>query len=76
MEAKFCDRLKAIREKQGLTQQQLADASGMHRVQITRLEAGQHVPSWDTVQALAAALGVDCTAFQESPPAEKKKKKG
>jgi transcriptional regulator with XRE-family HTH domain len=65
----FGQRLKKLREENGLTQEALAERIrvGGHflsRVQIARLETDMHQPSWETVQNIAAALGVDCTAFQ------------
>jgi transcriptional regulator with XRE-family HTH domain len=75
----FGTRLRELRRAAGLTQTQLATKAGLGRSAIARLEAGVHIPSWDTVQALARALGVDCRAFEVSPPAEvdaSRKKKG
>jgi transcriptional regulator with XRE-family HTH domain len=37
---------------------------------IRDLEQGRRKPSWETVLALAKALGVDCTAFTIEPAAE------
>jgi transcriptional regulator with XRE-family HTH domain len=61
----FGHRLRELREAAGMTQIQLAERSGMHRQGIAKLELGEREPTWATVQALAAALGVDCTAFQD-----------
>jgi transcriptional regulator with XRE-family HTH domain len=74
----FGARLRELRNKADLTQMELAQKAMIARSFVAKLEAGQHVPSWDTVLALAAALGVDCTAFQEAAPADvpAKKKKG
>jgi transcriptional regulator with XRE-family HTH domain len=76
--ALFAERLKTLREAQGLTQEDLAERAGMHRMGLAKLEHGSRKPTWETVQALAKALGVDCTAFQEGepPPATKAKPKG
>ncbi|HYT92782.1 MAG TPA: helix-turn-helix transcriptional regulator [Gemmataceae bacterium] len=63
----FAGRLKELREAAGLTQQQLAQRAGLHKLSVAKLEQGLREPSWATVQALAAALGVDCQAFQETP---------
>lgn len=41
-----------------MTQAQLATASGVHRVTISRLEIGETVPTVDTLIRLAGALGV------------------
>jgi transcriptional regulator with XRE-family HTH domain len=81
--ASFARRLRELREVAGLTQTQLALKAGMHRQGIAKLETGVREPTWDTVQKLARALGVDCTAFQtdgagqtEAAPAKKRKGKG
>jgi transcriptional regulator with XRE-family HTH domain len=59
-------RLREIREKRGITQYALAKQSGVTKQAIGRLEAGSAVkPTWETVQLLAIALGVDCRYFQE-----------
>lgn len=61
----FGSRLKALRAKAGLSQEKLAELSGLHRQAIAKLESGTHEPSWGTVRALADALGVKCDAFTE-----------
>jgi transcriptional regulator with XRE-family HTH domain len=64
----FGARLRELREGAGLTQQQLADRAGLKIGGIRDLEQGiNRRPLWDTIQALAEALGVDCRAFQEEP---------
>jgi transcriptional regulator with XRE-family HTH domain len=65
-EPTFGQLLKGIREEKGLTQQTLADASGLSRVEIARLETDVRAPSWETVKSLCRALGVGCDAFMES----------
>jgi ribosome-binding protein aMBF1 (putative translation factor) len=42
----------------GLTQQQLAGASGVAQADISRIERGQANPTADTLEALAGPLGV------------------
>ena len=42
----------------GMTQQQLADASGVDQADISRIERGQANPTAETLEALAAPLGV------------------
>ena len=73
----FGNRLKILREAKGLTQKDLGDAAGgMKDSAIARLEAGHRSPTWDTVLALASALGVTPDAFtdkdDDEPPAKKK----
>jgi transcriptional regulator with XRE-family HTH domain len=72
----FSVRLRELRDAAKMTQHELADRASIHRQTIAQLETGVRKPSWDTVQALATALGVDCSAFQSSPPpaAEPEKK--
>src|SRR5687767_7441742 len=65
----FAGRLKELRTASRLTQKQLAETSGLKEGGIRDLEQGRRNPSWETVLALAKALGVDCTAFTQ-PPAE------
>src|SRR5205807_2293586 len=66
----FAGRLRELREAKGWTRNQLADAAGMAMDGVAHLELGRRKPTWETVLALAAALGVDCTAFTK-PPAER-----
>ncbi|SLK09711.1 helix-turn-helix transcriptional regulator [Novosphingobium mathurense] len=50
--------LRVWREYRGLTQQALANASGVNRVQIANIEAGDRVGSVATLGKLADALGI------------------
>ncbi|WP_241668330.1 helix-turn-helix domain-containing protein [Pedococcus bigeumensis] len=50
-------RVRELRMARSMTQQQLADATGLHRVSINRLEHGQLDVGVSNVKALAAALG-------------------
>jgi transcriptional regulator with XRE-family HTH domain len=70
----FAARLKGLREAAGLTQPQLAERAGMNQYGIAKLEQGVREPSWATVQALAAALGVSCEAFMDKPPTRRRQK--
>jgi transcriptional regulator with XRE-family HTH domain len=63
----FADRLRAARERAGITPYRLAQVSGITKQAISRLEAGNTQPTWETVQALARALGVSCEAFVTAP---------
>jgi transcriptional regulator with XRE-family HTH domain len=51
--------LRQARLRAGLSQQALADLSGVHRVQINRYEAGAMAPSFHTVIDLVRACGFD-----------------
>jgi transcriptional regulator with XRE-family HTH domain len=59
----FAQRLKTIRENAGLSQYALAKKTGLSKQGLSRLELGEREPTWQTVQALVLALGVDCKAF-------------
>ncbi len=59
----FAQRLKTLRESAGMTQQELADAAGLNRHGLAKLEQGVSEPHWPTVIVLAKALGVNCQEF-------------
>jgi transcriptional regulator with XRE-family HTH domain len=52
-------RLKDVRQRKALTQQQLADRAGVNRVTIARIEGGKDEPFPTTVRKVADALGVE-----------------
>jgi transcriptional regulator with XRE-family HTH domain len=57
-----CDRfgpvLKGVRVERGLTQEQLADAAGLHRTEISLLERGLRKPLLETIVAICRGLGI------------------
>ncbi len=72
----FAERLKAERERTGLSQADLAERAGCGVMTVSKLERGAQEPAWPLVLALAKALGVEVTAFvvegeAESPPAKR-----
>jgi len=50
--------VKRIRQENGLTQEQFADASGFSQQYISSLENGRRNPTIVTLYELASALGV------------------
>lgn len=48
--------LKSARTKLGLTQEQVADRSGVHATEVSRIEAGKRDPQVSTVEKLARAV--------------------
>ena len=68
----FGNRLKALRKKSGLTQEQLADCTGYSLMTIRRWEWGERSPRVDEVKALAKALGVCEADLLHDPPTEHK----
>ena len=51
-------RVKALRTMAGLTQQELADRSGLQRTHIGRIEDGAFGSQVETIQQLAEAIGM------------------
>ena len=51
-------RVRRAREGRGWSLATLAGRAGMHRPNLHRLEAGRHVPSLETLERVAEALGL------------------
>ena len=51
-------KLAQVRKAQGLSQERLAELSGVHRVSIARIETGEISPNIRTLEKLADALQV------------------
>jgi len=54
---KFGRVLRALRERRGLSQEALSDLAGLSRSFLGEIERGDAVPSIETLQKLADALG-------------------
>lgn len=52
----FAQRLKAVREERGMSQEALADASGVNKGTIARYETARSAPRVDIAVDLARAL--------------------
>lgn len=70
--------LALFREELGMSQQQLALASGVTQPMISRIERGDQQAKWPTIQRLLSALGAELTArpdgtitLQKSPSAHR-----
>lgn len=59
-------RLAEVRQAKGMTQEQLAAATGVHRVTIARIETGEASPKAETLKRLADALGVPMDDLMEA----------
>lgn len=59
----FGEKLRNFRIEAEMSQKELAEASSVPQNSISQLETGTRRPTWDNVQALAKALGIDCTEF-------------
>lgn len=60
---KFAQRLRRLRREADLSQQKLADLSGVGRVTIARIEAAAQSPKLDTIQKLSSAMGYPVQAL-------------
>lgn len=58
-------KLRQLRELKNMSQQQLADASGLHAETIYNIEAGKVLPQNPTITALAYGLGVTIRELKE-----------
>ena len=54
-----------IRKGENMTQQDIADRSGVTRQMISAIENGEAMPSVDTAKTIAEVLGFDWTRFFE-----------
>ncbi|HEX7153249.1 MAG TPA: helix-turn-helix transcriptional regulator [Thermoanaerobaculia bacterium] len=59
----FGARVRELRVKRDLTQEQLAESAGMNVVQLSNLERGANEPKLSTILRLAQALGVTLAEF-------------
>jgi transcriptional regulator with XRE-family HTH domain len=50
--------LREARERLGFTQEQVADRSGVHATEVSRIERGKRDPKVSTLERLAAAVEV------------------
>jgi transcriptional regulator with XRE-family HTH domain len=55
---KFADKVRDIRRKQGLSQEELADRAGMHRTYIGAIERAEQNVSIDNIHHIAKALHI------------------
>ncbi len=48
-----------LRKEKGMTQQEIADRTGIKRTNIARIESGRNAPTIEVLVKLAAALGME-----------------
>lgn len=51
-------RIRSLREAAGMNQLQLAELAGIQSSHLSRIEAGKYAVTFETVQAIAEALGM------------------
>ena len=56
---KLVETIHALRKEKGLTQAQLADATGINRAMIGRIENKDYVPTVEQMQMLGETLGFE-----------------
>jgi transcriptional regulator with XRE-family HTH domain len=57
--------IRKVRNAKGLTLEDLAHRSGLHRTAIQKIESGKHEPRAKTVMSLAKGLGVEPGALMD-----------
>lgn len=55
----FARNLKRVREKVGLSQEELADRADLHRTYVSSVERGERNITIDNIDRLARALGIE-----------------
>lgn len=63
IQERFGRNLRAYRLKRKFSQEELAEASGLHRTYISGLESGARNPTITVVDQIAKALGVKASAL-------------
>lgn len=61
------NRVRELREEQGLSISELAERAGLTRNGVSRIELGSRKPAADSIEALARGLNVDPGRLFESP---------
>lgn len=62
----FARRLTELRTARNMTQRDLSTAAGLGPQLVGKYEAGQNLPTWNALCALADALGVSLEEFRTS----------
>lgn len=55
---RFGERLRELRSKKGISQEELAERAGLHRTYVSSVERGERNISLVNIEHLARALGV------------------
>ena len=76
LEQAFGRRLQDRRVKRGLSQEELAHQSGLHRTYISQIERGLKSPTLATIYAIAAALEEDAGSLISALGSKRKRPLG
>lgn len=63
----FAKRIKALRERLGLTQMEFAEKIGISQPSVTMYESGLREPSWEAVQKIVTGLGIQYDELADKP---------
>ena len=63
IQEKFGKKVKELRQKQGISQEELAYRAGLHRTYIGMIERGEKNITIKNIEKLAKALGVEIAFF-------------
>ncbi len=66
-------RIKALRKRAKLNQEDVAEKVGIDAKSLSRIESGRHYPSLETLAAIAEVIGAslkDCFDFPSEPEGE------
>ena len=72
LRVQFGDRVRALRKWKGMTQEELAEAANLSVDFIGLIERGVNAPSFDSIEQLASALGVEVRELFEFSRGERK----
>ena len=61
IQTQFGARVRSLRQRKGLSQEELADLAGVHRTYLGGIERGERNPALKNIAALAEALDVSLT---------------
>lgn len=56
---RFAQRVRVLREEQGISQEKLAERAGLHRTYISMVERLERNPSLICIYKIANGLGID-----------------
>ena len=62
---KICLKIKFERQKKGISQENLADMSGLSRNAIWKIESGRVSPTIDSLEKIAKALDMDFASLTD-----------
>ena len=62
---KICLKIKFERQKKGMSQESLADMSGLSRNAIWKIESGRVSPTIDSLEKIARALEMDFASLTD-----------